>query len=121
MKLEIEIGKAILKLRKKKRKTQDKLASYTIHGRSYIGAVERGEKSITVRTLLNITNGLGIPLIDLLNEVDYDGISELKKVPRVHKKITSTKVQPDKKKAPKHRFFVKGFNAENEKKELVEK
>lgn len=100
MKLEIEIGNAILKLRKKKRKTQDKLASYTRHGRSYIGAVERGEKSITVRTLLNITKGLGIPLIELLKEVDYDGISELKKLPREHKKITSATIKRDINKSP---------------------
>ena len=100
MVLEQEIGKAIKRFRKNQNLTQEQLSKFTQHDRTYIGAVERGEKAASLRTLLNISKGLGIPLIDLLKEVEYDGISEVKRPPRVREKITQTKVKKEIKKSP---------------------
>ena len=86
MVLEQEIGKAIKRLRKSQKLTQEQFSKFTQHDRTYIGAIERGEKAASLRTLLNISKGLGIPLIDLLKEVNYNGISEVKRQPRIHKK-----------------------------------
>lgn len=86
MTLEQEIGKTILELRKKQKKTQEKLAKASKHNRTYIGAVERGEKSITVRSLLHISRGLGIPLIELLSKIEYNGVASIPKPPTEIKK-----------------------------------
>jgi transcriptional regulator with XRE-family HTH domain len=106
MVLEQEIGKAIKRFRKNQNLTQEQLSKFTQHDRTYIGAVERGEKAASLRTLLNISKGLGIPLIDLLKEVEYDGISEVKRPPRVREKITQTKVKKEIKKPLLHKFHL---------------
>ena len=88
MLLEQAIGKAIKRLRKSQKLTQEQFSKFTKHDRRYISSLERGKVAASMRILLNVSKGLGIPLIDLLKEVDYDGISEVKKPPRVHKKHT---------------------------------
>jgi transcriptional regulator with XRE-family HTH domain len=78
MKFYKEIGKAVLRLRKEKKSTQDKLADNAeiASGHLYIGRVEHGEVEISAEYLLRIANGLNLTLIEFLKEVDYNGVSE---------------------------------------------
>lgn len=81
MPLRKEIGKTVRRLRKEKRKTQEQLAKAACiaGGSKYIGKIEAGTGDISVQYLLYISKGLEISLIDLLKEVDYDGIITYKK------------------------------------------
>lgn len=63
-----EIGKNIRQYRKQKGWSQEDLAFECEFHRTYIGAVERGEKNITILNLLKIKEKLGVRLIDLYPE-----------------------------------------------------
>ncbi|MBW1616715.1 MAG: helix-turn-helix transcriptional regulator [Deltaproteobacteria bacterium] len=49
--------------------SQEELAELANVHRTYIGMIERGEKNITLNTMLNITNALGIKLTNLIEEL----------------------------------------------------
>lgn len=67
------IGQRIHDLRKQRRMSQEELAlSSDIHP-AYLGRVERGEKCPTVQTLFKISQGLKVPLPQL---VDIDASLE---------------------------------------------
>ncbi|GHX35938.1 XRE family transcriptional regulator [Vibrio cholerae] len=57
--LAIAVGKRILKVRKAKSLSQDKLAILAKVDRSYIGRIERGEVNITLEKLYKIAEVLG--------------------------------------------------------------
>lgn len=58
-------GKRVAELRKEKHLSQEELAdSCGIH-RTYIGAIERGEKSPTLNSIEKIAKGLGVNVKDL--------------------------------------------------------
>ncbi|EKF9436122.1 helix-turn-helix domain-containing protein [Vibrio cholerae] len=57
--LAIAVGKRILKVRKAKSLSQDKLAILAKVDRSYIGRIERGEVNITLEKLYKIAEALG--------------------------------------------------------------
>lgn len=59
------IGNNIRKYRLKKGWSQEKLAFECDLHRTYIGAVERGERNITVVNLIKIKEVLGIRLEDI--------------------------------------------------------
>ena len=63
-----EVGKNIRQYRKQKGWSQEDLAFECEFHRTYIGAVERGEKNITILNLLKIKEKLGVRLIDLYPE-----------------------------------------------------
>ncbi|MGE6227612.1 helix-turn-helix domain-containing protein [Paenibacillus chitinolyticus] len=63
----ILIGVAIRDLRKSKGLSQGKLADLVDTQASYISAVERGEKNVTVETLTKIAAALGENLFEMLN------------------------------------------------------
>ncbi|MCG7333569.1 helix-turn-helix domain-containing protein [Salinicoccus roseus] len=63
-----EIGKNIRQYRKQKGWSQEDLAFECKFHRTYIGAVERGEKNITILNLLKIKEQLGVRLVDLYPE-----------------------------------------------------
>ena len=54
------------KQRLEKQISQEKLADLCNLHRTYIGAIERAERNITLKSLEAIANGLNIPFIDLL-------------------------------------------------------
>jgi len=64
----IDIGINIRQYRKQKGWSQEELAFECEFHRTYIGAVERGEKNITILNLLKIKEKLGVPLRDLYQE-----------------------------------------------------
>ena len=60
-----EIGKRIVKARKAKDMSQEKLASESGIDRSHIGFIEQGRRHPTVATLHKITKVLGLSLEQL--------------------------------------------------------
>jgi len=63
-----DIGINIRQYRKQKGWSQEDLAFECEFHRTYIGAVERGEKNITILNLLKIKEKLGVHLVDLYQE-----------------------------------------------------
>ncbi|EGR1390127.1 helix-turn-helix transcriptional regulator [Vibrio parahaemolyticus] len=64
--LAIAVGRRILKVRKAKSLSQDKLAILAKVDRSYIGRIERGEVNITLEKLYMIAEALGSDPKELL-------------------------------------------------------
>ncbi|ENB2047151.1 helix-turn-helix domain-containing protein [Vibrio alginolyticus] len=60
------VGKRIVKMRKSKGLTQDKLALFAEIDRSYVGRIERGEVNITIEKLYEIADALGCDAKELL-------------------------------------------------------
>lgn len=62
------IGKNIRRWRTEIQLSQEKLADNCGLHRTYIGAIERGERNITVNTLACVADALGCSPADLLSE-----------------------------------------------------
>ena len=60
-------GKHVSQLRKECNLSQEELADRCGVHRTYIGALERGEKSPTLNTIEKIAIGLKVSLIDLMS------------------------------------------------------
>ncbi|MEO8362646.1 MAG: helix-turn-helix transcriptional regulator [Vicinamibacteria bacterium] len=54
------------RLRTKSRQSQEEFADRCGLHRTYIGAIERGERNVTLKTLALIAEGLGVSSLDLL-------------------------------------------------------
>jgi len=65
----INFGKQVAELRRRKGLSQEKLALECGFDRTYIGTIERGEKSVTVNSIAKLAKGLNISLKQLF---DYD-------------------------------------------------
>lgn len=65
--INIEFGKTVAKFRKQIGISQEELAFRCGVHRTYIGALERGEKSPTLNTIHKIATGLGVKIPDLFN------------------------------------------------------
>ena len=64
-----------LKIRKRRIKgglTQEQLAYNSGLDRSYIGGIERGERNISVITLVKLSQNLGCSISDLMRGIDND-------------------------------------------------
>lgn len=61
------IGQRIYTFRTQKKLSQEALAFKSEIHQAYLGRVERGEKCPTIETLYKISNGLQIPLSELLD------------------------------------------------------
>ena len=59
------LNENIKSLRKSKGLSQEELAERCGVHRTYIGSIERGEKSPTLNTIEKFANGLGVQIIDL--------------------------------------------------------
>lgn len=66
-KISYKIGERIRNFRVQKNMSQETLALASEIHPAYLGRIERGEKCPTVDTLYKISNGLKIPLAELLN------------------------------------------------------
>lgn len=58
-------GKKVAEIRRQQNLSQEELAFRCGVHRTYIGAIERGEKSPTLNTIEKIAKGLNIEIIDL--------------------------------------------------------
>ena len=65
-----KVGRRIRELRQKKGWSQEKLAEEAGLHRTYIGQVERGEKSIGVENLVRIARALGVRVAAVFVGVD---------------------------------------------------
>lgn len=63
------LGNRIKTLRTDKKYSQEGFADIIGIHRTYMGAIERGEKNITIVTAKKISDGLHISLSDLLKEI----------------------------------------------------
>jgi len=72
--LAIVIGKILRKYREEKKLSQEELGFRSNLHRTYIGMIERGEKNITIYTLLILLRGLDVEL----EEFCKDFLIELK-------------------------------------------
>lgn len=62
-----EFGKKLKTIRTQRHLSQEELAFQCNMQASHIGQIERGQKNPTLETLQKISNGLDIPLPELLN------------------------------------------------------
>lgn len=65
-----KIGDTIRRLRKEEDLSQEALADRCGIHRTYIGAVERGEKNITVKTAKKVGSSLDLSLKEFFSEVE---------------------------------------------------
>jgi transcriptional regulator with XRE-family HTH domain len=72
MTITILFGKNVRKFRLSQGLSQDALAEKARLHRTYIGAVERGERNITLINAEKIANALGINLLDCLKKLEED-------------------------------------------------
>lgn len=73
------LGKRIKEERLKLNFTQEQLAEYTDISTAYMGQIERGERNVTLDTLLRISNRLDVSIDYLLKDsvnIDSDNIIE---------------------------------------------
>jgi transcriptional regulator with XRE-family HTH domain len=68
-----QIGKTFRRLRNEAGLSQEELADRCGLHRTYIGAVERGEKNITIKTARKIGAALNLSLQELFSEVPDEG------------------------------------------------
>lgn len=68
-KISILVGNRVKDLRTKERYSQEIFADKIGVHRTYMGAIERGEKNITLGTAKKIADGLGITISELLNGI----------------------------------------------------
>lgn len=62
-----KIGSNLREIRKKKKMSQVILAEEAGLNRTYIGELERGEKNMSLKTLLKLVKALKIEITDLFN------------------------------------------------------
>lgn len=62
-----QFGKKLKKIRQNRKLSQEELAFQCNMQASHIGQLERGQKSPTLDTLKKISDGLDMPLTELLN------------------------------------------------------
>ena len=72
MTITILFGKNVRQFRLSQGLSQDALAEKAGLHRTYIGAVERGERNITLINAEKIANALGINLLDCLKKLEED-------------------------------------------------
>lgn len=70
--IEKKLGEKIKLLRKEKKLSQEKLAELSNLHRNYIGQIERGEKSVTISTLIKICEALSIKPSNLLKIIEEE-------------------------------------------------
>lgn len=62
-------GERIRELRHLKAISQEELATLAGVHRTYIGMVERGEKNVTIVTMLRLAEALGVPATELIKDL----------------------------------------------------
>ena len=65
--IEKKFGAKLAYIRKSKKLSQMKLAELVDMNFNYIGQIERGEANVTIKTMKNIADALGIEVSELFN------------------------------------------------------
>ena len=69
----VQLGEYLRQVREQRGFSQEAFAFKCGLHRTYIGAVERGEYNVTLRTLKRITDALGITLADAIGSIAEPG------------------------------------------------
>ena len=77
------VGARVRTLRKERRLSQEALAGKAGLHTTYVGAVERGEKNVSIETLERIAGGLAVKIYDILS-----CLAQEEDVPRMRAYIT---------------------------------
>lgn len=64
----VPLGEAVRRLRKARGLTQEDLSGLTELHRNHIGGIERGERNITIKTILALAQALEVRPADLLED-----------------------------------------------------
>lgn len=67
---QLQLGERIRRLREERGWSQESFAHEGGLGRSFAGAIERGEKDIRLSTLMKLARALGVSLSQLLKGID---------------------------------------------------
>jgi transcriptional regulator with XRE-family HTH domain len=67
---QVQLGERVRRLREKRGWSQEGFAHEGGLGRSFAGAIERGEKDVRLSTLLKLARTLGVSLSQLLKGID---------------------------------------------------
>lgn len=70
-KIETKIGKRLRYYRQQKKLSQEELAEISGVHRTYIGAVERGERNITIKALDRMVTSMGYTLSEFFNTIEF--------------------------------------------------
>lgn len=70
MELVKSLGERIRYLRKQKNLSQEQLGELADIHTNYVGAIERGEKNITIESLIKVSRGLGVTLEELFRYIE---------------------------------------------------
>lgn len=70
MSIAVELGNRIRYYRKQKHLSQEQLAELCNFHPTYIGQLERGEKNATLESIYKLSQGLGVSLNVLLEDID---------------------------------------------------
>ncbi|MGE9266476.1 MAG: helix-turn-helix domain-containing protein [Verrucomicrobiales bacterium] len=62
------MGRTVRMLREKRELSQEKFAELTGHHRTYIGMLERGQRTPNVHTILKIANALDMTISELFEK-----------------------------------------------------
>lgn len=68
--LQKTLGKRIRDLRAKKGFSQESFADHCGLHRTYMGGIERGERNLTIQTVLTVARGLGMSISDLFTDIE---------------------------------------------------
>lgn len=77
------LGKRIKEERLKLNLTQEQLSEYADISTSYMGQIERGERKVTLDTLIKITNRLNVSIDYLLSDsinIEDNSINQIKQL-----------------------------------------
>jgi transcriptional regulator with XRE-family HTH domain len=67
----IRFGQQVRSLRQNKAMSQEELASRAGVHRTYIGMIERGEKNVTIITMIKLATALEVTITELLKDFDH--------------------------------------------------
>jgi len=80
--LQVILGKRIRELRSKKGFSQESFADHCGLHRTYMGGIERGERNLTIQTVLTVSKGLGMSMSELLSGIEKQlGVADHPKKP----------------------------------------
>lgn len=67
---QVQLGDRVRRLREERGWSQEGFAHEGCLGRSFAGAIERGEKDVRLSTLIKLARALGVTLSQLLKGID---------------------------------------------------